>query len=320
MKSALGFGNFSMEQMNGFYKTLVPALKKVDNTVDLFVANAVWIEKTFPVKNSFTGSLKDYYDASVKKLDFSDPKAPETINKWCKDNTNGMIKKIIDRIDPQYKLFYTNALYFKGDWEKTFDKKDSREGPFRNASGSISQVVFMEQTETFRYYAHEKTALAELPYGNEAFSMVLVLPDEGISAEDLALSLNIAIWNDWMEALSPAKLHLRMPRFELAFDTEDMMMPVLTRMGMGIAFDSQRADFSNISEIPLFIDMVKQSACIQVDEEGTKAAAVTIVGVGVTSAGPGPQPILFHVDRPFLLFIKEKSTGTILFSGLIKKL
>ena len=123
MKSALGFGNFSMEQMNGFYKTLVPALKKVDNTVDLFVANAVWIEKTFPVKNSFTGSLKDYYDASVKKLDFSDPKAPETINKWCKDNTNGMIKKIIDRIDPQYKLFYTNALYFKGDWEKTFDKK-----------------------------------------------------------------------------------------------------------------------------------------------------------------------------------------------------
>jgi serpin B len=320
MKATLGFGNFSLEQMNDFYKMLVPALKKADNTVDLLVANAAWIEQTFPVKESFTNSLQDYYDASINKLDFNDPKSPDVINAWCSENTKGMIKEIIDRIDPAYRLFYTNALYFKGDWKSTFDKKDSRKGPFQNASGHTSQIVFMEQTQTLRYYTNKKVALAELPYGNEAFSMVVALPAEGMSAEDLALSLDIATWNDWMESLYPATLHVRMPRFELAFDTEDMMIPVLARMGMGIAFDPLMADFSHISDIPLFIGMVKQSTRIQVDEKGTEAAAVTIIGFELTSAGPDPQPIPFHVDRPFLLFIKEKSTGTILFSGLIKDL
>ena len=320
MKATLGFGNFSLEQMNDFYKMLVPALKKADNTVDLLVANAAWIEQTFPVKESFTNSLQDYYDASINKLDFNDPKSPDVINAWCSENTKGMIKEIIDRIDPAYRLFYTNALYFKGDWKSTFDKKDSRKGPFQNASGHTSQIVFMEQTQTLRYYTNKKAALAELPYGNEAFSMVVALPAEGMSAEDLALSLDIATWNDWMESLYPATLHVRMPRFELAFDTEDMMIPVLARMGMGVAFDPLMADFSHISDIPLFIGMVKQSTRIQVDEKGTEAAAVTIIGFELTSAGPDPQPIPFYVDRPFLLFIKEKSTGTILFSGLIKEL
>ena len=320
MKATLGFGNFSLEQMNDFYKMLVPALKKADNTVDLLVANAAWIEQTFPVKESFTNSLQDYYDASINKLDFNDPKSPDVINAWCSENTKGMIKEIIDRIDPAYRLFYTNALYFKGDWKSTFDKKDSRKGPFQNASGHTSQIVFMEQTQTLRYYTNKKVALAELPYGNEAFSMVVALPAEGMSAEDLALSLDIATWNDWMESLYPATLHVRMPRFELDFDTEEMMIPVLARMGMGVAFDPLMADFSHISDIPLFIGMVKQSTRIQVDEKGTEAAAVTIIGFELTSAGPDPQPIPFHVDRPFLLFIKEKSTGTILFSGLIKEL
>ncbi len=320
MKATLGFGNFSLEQMNDFYKTLVPALKKVDNTVDLLVANAAWIEQTFPVKESFTNCLQDYYDASINKLDFKDPKSLDVINAWCSANTKGMIKKIIDRIDPAYRLFYTNALYFKGDWKSTFDKKDSRKGPFQNASGHTSQIVFMEQTQTLRYYTNEQVALAELPYGNEAFSMVVALPCEAMSAEDLALSLDIATWNDWMESLYPATLHVRMPRFELDFDTEEMMIPVLARMGMDIAFNPLLANFSGISDIPLFIGMVKQSARIQVDEKGTEAAAVTIIGFEITSIGPDPQPVPFHMDRPFLFFIKEKSTGTILFSGLIKEL
>ena len=320
MKATLGFGNFSLEQMNDFYKTLVPALKKADNTVDLLVANAAWIEKTFPVKESFTGSLQDYYDASITKLDFNDPKSPDVINAWCSENTKGMIKEIIDHIDPTHRLFYTNALYFKGDWKSTFDKKDSRKGPFRNASGHTSQIVFMEQTQTLHYYANEKVALAELPYGNEAFSMVVALPAEGMSAEDLVLSLDIATWNGWMESLYPATLHVRMPRFELDFDTEEMMIPVLSRMGMGVAFDPLMADFSGISDIPLFIGMVKQCARIQVDEKGTEAAAVTIIGFEVTSVRPNPKPVPFYMDRPFLFFIKEKSTGTILFSGLIKEL
>ncbi|HHV39777.1 MAG: serpin family protein [Bacteroidales bacterium] len=318
MKAVLGFQDFSLEQMNGFYKKLIPALQKADRQVTLHSANAVWIEKAFPVKKPFLDALQHYYKASVNKLDFRDGKAPGIINKWCKDNTNGMIPEIIDRVDPSYKLFYTNALYFKGDWKSTFDKKHSQEGLFRNGTGQASEVVFMEQTQTFPYYEEDRVALAEFPYGNEAFSMVIALPAEGVTAEECLQSLTLEKWHSWMESLSPVELHVRMPRFELEYDSEDMMIPVLSRMGMDIAFDGSRADFSNISDIPLFIDLIKQNARIKVDEKGTEAAAVTIIGVRYTSIGPAPVP--FYIDRPFILFIKEKSTGTLLFTGLVREL
>ncbi|MDD2289587.1 MAG: serpin family protein [Bacteroidales bacterium] len=316
MKAVLGFGPYSPDQMNGFFKHLVPALKAVDNTIKLSIANAVWIEKTFPVKNPFIQSLQQYYDASVNLLDFSDPKAPSVINQWCADNTNNLIKKVIDRIDPDKRLIYTNALYFKGKWKKTFDKKVSWQGSFANLSGTSGQVTYMEQTSQYRYTVGKGVAVAEIPYGNEAYSMVIALPDAGVSVTDVLSSLTWEQWTGWMENLSLATLNLRIPRFRVEFDSEETMIPVLTRMGMGIAFDPGKADFSNISDIRIFISLLKQNSYIQVDEEGTEAAAVTTIGFNVTSIGPG-QTIPFHVDRPFLYFIKEKSTGTILFSGLM---
>lgn len=304
MKAALGFQAFPLDLMNDFYNKLIPALQKADRQVTIHSANAVWIERTFPVKKPFLNVLQRYYSASVNKLDFSDSRSPGIINKWCSDHTNGMIPEIIDRIDPSYKLFYTNALYFKGDWKNSFDKKNSNEGLFWNASGASSQVVFMEQTQTFPYYEDERVALAELPYGNEAFSMVIALPSEGVTAEECLQSLTMEKWNTWMEFLSPVELHVRMPRFDLEFDSEEMMIPVLSRMGMGIAFDGNRADFSNISDIPLYIDLVKQNARIKVDEKGTEAAAVTIIGIRYGSVNTGPVP--FYIDRPFCYSSKRK--------------
>jgi len=174
----------------------------------------------------------------------------------------------------------------------------------------------MEQTSQYRYTVAKGVAVAEIPYGNEAYSMVIALPDAGVSVTDVLSSLTWEQWTGWMENLSPAELNLRIPRFRVEFDSEETMIPVLTRMGMGIAFDPCKADFSNISDIRLFISLLKQNSYIQVDEEGTEAAAVTTIGFNLTSIGPG-QTIPFHVDRPFLYFIKEKSTGTILFSGLM---
>jgi serpin B len=316
MKGVLGFQSYSLEEMNGFYHYLVPALKDVDNTVSLQIANAVWIEETFPVKTPFIQSLQHYYDASVTNLDFSDPDAPSVINQWCADNTNDLIKKILDRIDPDARLIYTNALYFKGKWESTFDKDDSWMGSFTNLSGSTGQVTYMEQTNDFPYTTSQGVAIAEIPYGNKAYSMVIVLPDTGVSVMDVISGLTPEQWNLWTSGLYTSELNLRIPRFKVEFDSKETMIPVLTRMGMGVAFDPFRADFNHISDIPLFIALLKQNAVIQVDEEGTEAAAVTTVGFNVTSAGPG-HTIPFHVDRPFLYFIKEKSTGTILFAGLM---
>ena len=319
MKATLGFATYSPDQMNGFFRHLVPALKKVDNTVKLSIANAVWIEKTFPVKNPLIQSLQQYYDASVNLLDFSDPKAPSVINQWCADNTNDLIKKVIDQIDPDKRLIYTNALYFKGKWKETFDKKVSWQGSFTNLSGSDGDVTYMEQTNDYGYTASKGVAVTEIPYGNEAYSMVIVLPDTGVSIMEVVSSLTWEQWSEWLEDLAPAELNLRIPRFKVEFDSEETMIPVLTRMGMGIAFDPYNADFSNISDIPLFISLLKQNSYIQEDEEGTEAAAVTTIGFNMTSIGPG-QTIPFHVDRPFLYFIKEKSTGTILFSGLMAEI
>ena len=316
MKATLGFESFSMADMNGFYKHLVPALKKVDNTVNLLVANAVWIEQTFPVKSPFISALQSYYEASVNKLDFRDPSAPGVINMLCADNTNNLIRKVIDEIQADYMLLYTNALYFKGKWKNTFDKEVSWQGSFQSLSGTTRTVTYMEQTEDFRYTRGNKVSVAEIPYGNQAYSMIIVLPDTGISVMDVATSLTWDQWKGWINGLSAAELNLRIPRFELEFDSEEYMIPVLTRMGMGSAFDPSRADFINISDIPLFIDLLKQNTYIKVDEEGTEAAAVTTIGFRLTSAGPG-QTIPFHADRPFLYFIREQSTGTILFAGLM---
>jgi len=319
MKGVLGFEPYSLEEMNGFYHHLVPALKEVDNTVSLKIANAVWIEETFPVKTPFIQSLQHYYDASVTNLDFSDPAAPSVINKWCADNTNDMIKKVIDRIDTDSRLIYTNALYFKGKWESPFDKEVSWKGSFTNLSGTTGEVTYMEQTDGFPYTTSQSVAIAEIPYGNKAYSMVIVLPDPGVSVLDVISGLTPEQWNLWTSGLYTSELNLRIPRFKVEFDSKETMIPVLTRMGMGVAFDPFKANFSNISDIPLFIALLKQNAIIQVDEEGTEAAAVTTVGFDVTSVGPG-HTIPFHVDRPFLYFIKEQSTGTILFAGLMSGL
>ena len=320
MKAALGFGSFNLEDMNVFYKTLIPALKDVDNTVKLQIANAAWIKQGFAVETPFINALTNYYDASVRELDFSSPSAVEAINQWCADNTNNLIKEIINEIDPNARMFYTNALYYKGQWTNKFKKEDNYKGPFTCYDKTLAEATYMRQTSGLNCYKAQDVAIAEFPYGNEAFSMVVVLPDEGVSVFDVASRLTLDEWNGWLSALSKREVEVQFPKFKVEYDTEDKLFPVLSRMGMGVAFDPDRADFSNISKLEdLYIALIKQKAYVEVDEQGTEAAAVTIIGFNITSAGPG-NTFAFHMNRPFLYFIREKSTGAILFSGLMSKM
>ncbi len=315
MKDALGFTDMEAAQMNDFYKTLVPALLKVDNTTKLSLANALWIRDDFPVEDAFVKEVATNYYSTAKRLDFSSPNAVKTINKWCADNTNNLIPEIIDKIGPYDVLYATNALYFKGIWATPFEETKTVAGDFKGATGTQS-ARYMCQTNSFQFLSNDYGDIAFFPYGNQAFRMAVLLPPEGVSPYKLAAKLTQEQWNQWRKDTRYATLDVRLPRFKVAFDSEEQLISVMQKLGMTTAF-TQNADFTRITpDIGLWINLLKQKTYIEVNEEGTEAAAVTIGGIRCTSALPGNDPIPFHVNRPFIYVIEEVSTGTLLFMGL----
>lgn len=317
MTDVLGFSGYSLEEMNNYNKKLVEALLDLDNTTQLGIANSIWIKKGFGVHDDFVSVNKKMYDAQVQELDFASPKAPDIINGWCAGKTNNCIPKVLNEIPETARLYLLNALYFKGIWKNQFKKSDTAEEAFTNADGSKSTVHMMNlRDERFNYAENEYFSMAELPYGNEAFSMVVLLPAEGKSLDECLPQLNDERWGEWNSSLSSSALNLKLPRFEMEYDKElidDMMV-----MGMQEAF-TPSADFSGMADEDLFISLLQQFTYVKVNEEGTEAAAVTVGGMDVVAPGPS-MVIPFYVDRPFIFLIKEKSTGVILFMGKVTKL
>ena len=257
------------------------------------------------------------YEFPVQELDFASPKAPDIINGWCAGKTNNCIPKVLNEIPETARLYLLNALYFKGIWKNQFKKSDTAEEAFTNADGSKSTVHMMNlRDERFNYAENEYFSMAELPYGNEAFSMVVLLPAEGKSLDECLPQLNDERWGEWNSSLSSSALNLKLPRFEMEYDKE--LIDDMMAMGMQEAF-TPSADFSGMADEDLFISLLQQFTYVKVNEEGTEAAAVTVGGMDV--AAPGPSTVIpFYVDRPFIFLIKEKSTGVILFMGKVTKL
>ncbi len=312
MKSALGFEGLSLDEMNGFYKKLTPSLLEVDKKCKVKIANALWLNINFKPLNSFTKTLSECYYTDVRTLDFQTTKAVPTINRWCSDNTNGLIDNIIDEIMPNVKFLYTNALYFKGTWSYEFEKSESREGTFNNFDSSKSTVTYMGRKGSYRCNWLEEVSVIEIPYGNKAYSMVVILPDEGISVLDIVSRLTPERLTQYTSFNMTSDLYLTMPRFEVKYDTEEKMIGALMEMGIKAAFTPTVADFSGITgSRDLFISLVKQKTFIKTDEKGSEAAAVTIIAGEMTAMPSG----LFTINRPFIYMIKEQSTDTILFIG-----
>jgi serpin B len=318
IQKAMGMSDYSQSEVNAYFKKLREALVKTDPTVKLAIANSIWSKKGFPVKQDFYNVNKDWYSAEVKELDFSSPSAADIINQWCSDNTNGLIKKMIESIPEDVVMYLINALYFKGEWSDKygFVASSTKNEPFYKENGQSTTVKMMQQSNQLGYYSDKYLASTALSYGNGAFSMVFILPNQNVSFDKMLEQLKQPdYWNRCLNPSGSYEVNLYVPKFKIEY--EKKLNETLAQLGMGIAFSS-RADFLGISDIPLKISQVKQKACIEVNEKGSEAAAVTVVEMGLTSAGPStPQKVTFRADRPFLFAIKENSTGTVLFMGKI---
>ncbi len=315
MQNTLGFQGFTLDEINQIYFDLINALKKTDPKVVLNIANSIWIRKDFPVEQSFTDVNKQYFNATVSNLDF-DQAAVNTINNWVNTNTNGKIPTILNSISPEEIMFLINAIYFNGKWLYQFDPAKTANTQFTLASGQQISVPMMKIKEEFGYSVQSGYKALKMPYGRGKFQMIILLPDEGISPSQISEQLNPAMWETLNSSLSePVEIDVWIPKFQYSWEIQ--LNQVLSDLGMGEAFEPNSADFAKINpDYQLYITKVKHKTFIKVDEEGTEAAAVTSVGVGVTSFPA--NPLEFHATRPFIYLITEQDTGAILFMGKVE--
>lgn len=309
MRSTLGFAGLSRSEINEAYRSLTELLTTLDPSVRFDVANSIWANEDVDFHQSFFDTVAEAFAARTESRDFADGATVEAINDWVDESTDGKIDSIVEQLDPALVMLLVNAIYFEGAWTTQFDPDDTSRRDFFLDDESTVQVDMMSATDVeVGVGGGSDFAAAELPYGGEAFSMLLVVPDD---ARAFVATLDEAKWNSIVGSLDPTTLdQLSLPKFELSYDT--YLNDALREMGMDVAF-RPGADFTRMSPIgdQLCIDFVRQKTFIEVDEAGTKAAAVTGVGVGVTSFNG------FVVDRPFLFAIRERLSGTILFTGLV---
>ena len=312
MIATLGFGNATRDQVGGYYKKMVPALVEADNRTTLEIANSVWVKDVISLRQDFSNGVKDYFSTEIFSRKFSSSSLIAEINKWCSDKTHGLIKKAADNLDPDTVMALVNALYFNGKWSNEFDKATN--GQFTALNSSTVSSKMMSRTGSYKYAAADGYRMVSIPDGNGAFVMDLILPSaNGADAFDKAVKgLTWNVYSSLINNARSAEVCVTMPVFKMEYDAE--LQDILAAMGMPSAFGGS-ANFSGITDdAALCISQVIHKTLVDVDEKGTEAAAVTVVGMKMTSAGPG-NTIDFTADRPFIFAIRETSTNSLLFIG-----
>ena len=308
----LGFSGFSIDEINAYNQKLVQELVQQDNTTLLSMANSLWLLDDFQVLSTYRNALKKNYDAEVRREERA--KAKDAINAWCADKTNGCIPDFL-KDDPEGKALLLNALYFKGLWAEPFDKGLTQNELFTNEGGTQTEVAMLNRQSGYLLAQNDLYATVRLPYGNGAFALQVILPQEGVSLAQCIEALNGASWKALQESMTWKEVDVKLPKFTIE-DYQNSLIRVLMAMGVQEAFRNS-ADFSKMANKDLMISSVDQSVYFRLDEEGTEAAAVT--GIGMSQALPqNPYGVYeFHVDRPFLFLLTEKSTDSVLFMGQV---
>jgi serpin B len=317
MAKALELQGMSLQDINQANDTLKTTLENADPAVQLSIANSLWAKQGIGFKPDFMQRNQQFYGAKVTELDFGKPDAPKIINNWVKENTRGKIDQIVQQIQPDDVLFLINAIYFKGKWTKEFDKSQTTERPFYLSDGTQKQHPMMSQSGRYRYYENENFQAVTLPYGTERLSLYVFLPRKNTSLDAFQQQLAVENWQQWMNQFQMRRGSIQLPRFKFEYDIQ--LNTALKSLGMEAAFDGSRANFSNMTSASVKIDEVKHKTFVEVNEEGTEAAAATSVRATLTSARMPEEPFQMVVDRPFFCAIRDNQTGTVLFMGSIRE-
>ena len=313
MRNTLAFDATSQHEINTAYSGLLRQLRARDSKIEIGIANSLWFNNGFPVFPAFVDTVRHYFEAEIRQLDFSSSSSPATISQWAEQKTAGRIKNLITQIQADEIMFLVNAVYFKAPWTTVFSESSTRDAPFRRPDGSTVTARIMSNDASYNSVKKDGIQAVELLYGDSAFSMVLVSADQGVSLAPAVALLQRDKWDALITSMQPGRLMLSIPKFKFTY--EKTLKDALTALGMGIAFDERRADFTRIADVRpenLYISRVQHKTFIDVHEKGTEAAGATAVGIGVTSLPPE-----LKFDRPFLFAIRERSTGTLLFVGRV---
>jgi serine protease inhibitor len=315
MRETLALGDAAPAEVGAAYRLLLHRLLELDPAVEFTPANSIWYREGLEVRPEFVETNRRDYDAEVTALDFDSPDAAPTINGWVAEKTKGLIEEIVEPpIDPLMMLYLIDAIYFKGKWTEPFQPELTAPRPFRLADGTTKRVPTMGFAAPghVAYYRGSGVEALELSYGDSSFAMTIVMPEEPGGIGELVEQLTAERWEAIVRSLEPSQFEVYMPKFKLEYEVN--LNNTLKAMGMGVAFDPAQADFSGIGRgpRPLYISEVDHKTYVDVNEEGTEAAAVTGIGVRVTSIPPR-----IAVDRPFVFAIRERASRLILFLGVM---
>ena len=312
MSSTLCYNDIERKTVNLSYMNLLNYLENVDRKIELNIANSIWIREGEQIKEAFLSDNMNNFNARIEALDFSDKGAADRINKWISDATKKKIDKMIEPpIDPNTVMFLINAIYFKGEWSDRFDPENTFDGVFHTLDGGEQNVRMMHRNGDIEYTKGSDYKAVRLPYGNGNTSMYCILPDEGKNINSFIAGMSQDKWNEILDNITETDdVNLQIPKFKLEYGIKSLK-DSLSSLGMEEAFED-RADFSGIRE-GLYIDEVLHKAVIEVNEEGSEAAAATVVVLEESAAVI--EPVTFIADRPFMFVIADDNTGTILFMG-----
>lgn len=308
INQTLGFGEAGADAINAFCQKMLKEAETLDEKTKSIIANTIFVNEGlgYVLQDDFIKKANDYYNAQPQNRDFGDGETMDVINQWTSDHTEGMIPEVLNEqsFNPLAVSYLLNALYFKGAWSDPFDKAETKDEPF--GGGEAVPMMHKPYTE-FKYTENNLYQAVNLPYGNGAYQMSVFLPREGKTIGDVLDALN---GSNWQVKGSTYDVDLKLPRFET--DTNQNLVEIMSALGMPTAFIPEIADFPYFCNIPVYIGGMFQVAKIKLDEEGTEAAAVTVIEVAPTSITPSAK---FYANRPFLYVISEQSTGAIFFIG-----
>ena len=307
INETLGFGEAGADAINSFCKKMLAEAGTLDEKTKALISNTIFVNERrgYHLRDAFVEKANEFYNAQPQTRDFNDGQTMDVINKWASDHTEGMITKVLDEssFNPWAVSYLLNALYFKGVWNEPFDVEDTKEEPF--GDGSVVPMMHKSYAE-FEYTENALYQAVVLPYGNGAYRMTIFLPREGKTVGDVLDALD---GNNWQVKTSLYNVDLKLPRFET--ENNINLVSPMSALGMPTAFMMGTAEFPNFCDGNIFISNMFQVAKIKLDEQGTEAAAVTVIEV---CDGMMPEAD-FHATRPFLYIISEQSTGTIFFIG-----